>query len=77
MNIALLVLAGVGGAVLTAYWVMGVLFVLCYCILESRCRREEAAMIASGKIDAVQWELFSKGYTTRTRKHRGKPESGD
>ena len=49
MNIALLVLSCVGGAMLTACAMMSVLIAVAHCVLESRRRREAAAMIESGK----------------------------
>ncbi|MCD8331944.1 MAG: hypothetical protein LUB63_05375 [Oscillospiraceae bacterium] len=54
MSTALLALACVGGAVLTACGLVGVVIALSHCVLESRRRREAAAMAASGKSDAVQ-----------------------
>ncbi len=77
MNIALLVLSCVGGAMLTAFGILSVLIAVAHCVLESRRRREAAAMIESGKFGAAQWELFTKGYITRTCEHKENPQSGD
>ncbi len=51
MNTALLVLACVGGAMLTVCGLLGVVIALSHCILESRRRREAVAMTA---LNAVQ-----------------------